>query len=233
MSLVWFQFTSSKNSLMKDRMDLAQGPVFVREVARVACLLRHYCRSPTTFAPGFRSKISPDKLANGLDYCGIEHFVDWDRFLSLSLLTWLLTYSMQQSPSWEANRSSASQEIPRVLCNPKVHYRSHKCPPPVPILNSSMQSIPPDPTSWRSILILSSHLRLGLPSGLFPSGFPTKTLYKPLFFPIRITCPVNFSIWSPEQYWARSIYGDKFQAFPHYHWFVCMKWVRIWDSQSV
>jgi hypothetical protein len=34
------------------------------------------------------------------------------------------------------------------------------------------QSRPPHPTSWRSILILSSHLQLGLPSGLFPSGLP-------------------------------------------------------------
>jgi hypothetical protein len=40
----------------------------------------------------------------------------------------------------------------------------------------SIQSMPPHPTSWRSILILSSHLCLGLPSGFFPSGFPTKTL---------------------------------------------------------
>ena len=41
---------------------------------------------------------------------------------------------------------------------------------------SSTQSIHPNLTSWRSISILSSHLRLGLPSGLFPSGFHTKTL---------------------------------------------------------
>jgi len=40
---------------------------------------------------------------------------------------------------------------------------------------SPVQSIYPHPTSWKSILILSTHLRLGLPSGPFPSSFPTKT----------------------------------------------------------
>ena len=56
--------------------------------------------------------------------------------------------------------------------------------------SSPIQSIYPHPTSWRSILI-STHLRLGLPSGFLPSGFPTKTLYTPLSSPICATCPVH------------------------------------------
>jgi len=38
---------------------------------------------------------------------------------------------MVQSPSWEAKWFAASQEIPRISRNPKVHYRTHKRPPPV------------------------------------------------------------------------------------------------------
>ena len=83
------------------------------------------------------------------------------------IITYLLNYSMEQSPSWETNGFAASQEIPHILWNLKVHYCIHKCPPPGPIL-SHLDPVY-TPTSWRSILILSSHLCLGLPSGLFPS----------------------------------------------------------------
>jgi len=50
------------------------------------------------------------------------------------------------------------------------------CPYPEP--TSSPQN--PPSTSWRPVFMLSSHLRLGLPNGLFPSGFPTRTLPSPI-----------------------------------------------------
>ena len=123
--------------------------------------------------------------------------------LSMPIIRYLLTYSMVQSPSWEANWFAASQEIPCISRNPKVHYHTHKRPPTVSILG---QPNPVHvPTSWRSVLT-STHLRLSLPSGLLPSGFPSKTLYTPSPHPYAPHAqPISFfSILSPAQYWVRS-----------------------------
>ena len=74
---------------------------------------------------------------------------------------------------------------------------------------SSIQSIPSHPTSRTPILILSFHLRFGLPSGLFPSGLPTKPLYTTLLSPIRTTFPAHLSVLD----WiTRTLLGEQYRS---------------------
>ena len=117
---------------------------------------------------------------------------------------------MVQSPSWEAKWFARSQEIPHIhgtrrfiTALTSVRHPSLSCASPI-------QSIYPHPTSWRFILILSTHLRLGPPSGLFPSCFPTKTLYAPLSSPIRATCPAHLILLD---FITRTILGEEYKSF--------------------
>ena len=98
---------------------------------------------------------------------------------------------MVQSPSWEANWFAVSQEIPRISRNPKVHYRTHKRPPPLSILGQ------PNP-----VYIPTSHLLEIHPNIIHPSTprspqwspslrFPHEDPIHPLSSPIRATCPAH------------------------------------------
>jgi len=121
----------------------------------------------------------------------------------------ILTHSTVLSPSREANWFAASQEIPRISRNPKVHYRTHECPPPVSILGQ------PNPVHTPTSHLLEIHLNIIHPSTprspqwLFPSGFPTKTLYTPISSPIRATCPAHLILLD---FITRTILGEEYRS---------------------
>jgi hypothetical protein len=77
-----------------------------------------------------------------------------------------------------------------------------------------IQSTPPNPISKRSVLMLSIHIHLSHPSGLFPSGFPNNNkLYAFLFSPfvphVRPTSSFSTIIWVYTQQ-NRSSYSYSF-----------------------
>jgi len=98
---------------------------------------------------------------------------------------------MEHSPSSEAESHSASQEILRLLWNPKFHSRVHKILPLDPILSQIHQVHTFPPYFLKTHSSIFSHLRLDLVSDLFPSGFPTKIIYEFHICPVLPTCPAR------------------------------------------
>ena len=116
-------------------------------------------------------------------------------YLLTYLLTYSLTYSTVQSPSWAANWFSASQEIPHISRNPKVHYCTRKRPPPVSILGQ------PNP-----VHIPTSHL-LEIRSNIRPST-PRSPQWSP-----SLQFPHQDSIHPPFHFITCTILGDQYRSF--------------------
>jgi hypothetical protein len=108
---------------------------------------------------------------------------------------WVPYLLTELRPSWEAANCVAIQEIPSNFKEPKGSSPCSQEPStgPYPEL---VRASPYHPilSLLRSILILSTHLRLDLSSGLFHSGFPTNILHTFLVSPIRATCPAHLIV---------------------------------------
>ena len=120
-----------------------------------------------------------------------------------SFTTYLLTFSIQHSPSWGADQFSANQEIPRILRTPKVHYRIHKWTPSVPILRQldpvrPLIPLPEDPSLYNPPIYVRVCQVVS-----FPQGCPTYTRCSLSSPPYALHAP-HISTWSPAQYLVSS-----------------------------
>jgi len=125
---------------------------------------------------------------------------------------------MEQSPSWEANRFSASQAIPSILWNPKVHCRICKSSPPVPILSQINQVHAPQ------FHFLKIHLNFIL------SSTPVSSKWS---FSIRFSHhnPLYTSLLSNTCYMPRPFHSSRFDHANNIWWEIqIVKLLIVWFS---
>ena len=93
---------------------------------------------------------------------------------ALARLTTYVNNSMQRRPHSETATHPACQVIIQSLRNKNVHHRVQHSPSPRYTRTSSIPFKPTHSISRTSVLILFSHLSLGLPSGVCPYFSPIK-----------------------------------------------------------
>ena len=146
-----------------------------------------------------------------------RHQVPEDINLYFETFLYLLTYSVVQSPSWEVNGFAGSQEIPPISRNPKVHYHTHKRPPPVSILGQN-----------NPVHLPTSHLLEIHPNIIHPSTPWSPQLSPSLRFPQKD--PIHPPLLTHTRHMPSPSHSSRFYHPHNIRWEIQIIWLLVMQS---